>query len=198
MRNIFVITFFLALVFPVGILAAIGVGVGTGKIQVQDQLKPGIIYELPPLTVLNTGDEPSDYEVAVTYNEKQTELKPTATWFVFNPQRFHLDPGKAQIVNIKLNLPIRAKPGDYFAYLEGHPIKKTQVGQTSIGVAAAAKLYFTVVPANVLSGVYYKVVSFWQVYAPWPQRVLELLGISLILFLARKYLKINIGLKKSE
>lgn len=169
---------------------------GTGKIQVEDKLKPGTIYELPPLTVLNTGDEESDYEVSVSYHEKQPQIMPPNAWFIFSPQKFHLEPGKAQTVEIKLDLPVRTEPGDYFAYLEGHPAKKGQSGNTTIGVAAAAKLYFTVVPANVFEGVYYKVASFWKVYSPWPQRFLLLAAVILLLRIFGKFFNIQIGLKK--
>lgn len=198
MKKVLIAFIFTFLLLPSLAFATIGVGVGTGKIQVDEKLKPGIIYNLPPLTVINTGDIPSDYEVAITYFEKQPQLKPPNNWFNFSPQKFHLDPGKVQVVDIKLNLPIAMTPGDYFGFLEAHPLQKDKAGQTTIGIAAAAKLYFTVVPANIFTGIYYKIVSFWNVYAPWPQRVILLLVIGVVLLFARKYLKINIGLKKPQ
>ncbi len=61
MRKIFLLCLLIFL-FPTGVVfARIGVGVGTGKITIDENLKPGIIYKLPPLTVVNTGDEASDY-----------------------------------------------------------------------------------------------------------------------------------------
>ena len=185
-------------IFPAYVLGRIGVGVATGKIIVNDKLKPGIIYNLPPLTVLNTGDVPSDYEVKITYFEKQPQLKPSNDWFIFTPQKFHLDPGKVQVVNIKLNLPIIVKPGDYFGFLEAHPIQKNTTGKTTIGIAAAAKLYFTIVPSNILYGMYYKIISFWEVYAPWPQRVTTFIIIISTILIARKFFNIQIGLKNPQ
>lgn len=196
MKKFLLIVIFLFSLFPNTVFARIGVGVGTGKIQVEDKLKPGIIYELPSLTVLNTGDEESDYEVNVSYHEKQPQLRPPQSWFIFSPSKFHLEPGKAQTVTIKLNLPVRTEPGDYFAYLEGHPFKKSQSGNTTIGIAAAAKLYFTVIPGNFLEGIYYKIISFWKVYSPWPQRLLILLAIGTAYLWVRKHFNIQIGLKK--
>jgi len=187
---------FLALVLPNTVFAKIGVGVGTGKIQVEDKLKPGVIYELPPLTVLNTGDEPSDYEVNVSYHEKQPELRPLQSWFIFSPQKFHLEPGKVQTVTIKLNLPVRTAPGDYFAYLEGHPYKKAQSGNTTIGVAAAAKLYFTVVPANLFQGIYYKIISFWKIYSPWTGRITLVLALIILFVLFKKFFNIQVNFRK--
>ncbi len=198
-KNFFVLFFLLTafLILPTGVLAKIGVGVGTGKIQVDEKLRPGIIYQLPSLTVLNTGDEESDYGVLVSFNEKQSELKPKEEWFIFSPQKFHLKPTEVKMVDIKLNLPLRMDPGDYFVYLEARPVTGPNKGGVSIGIAAAAKLYFTVVPANPVLGAYYKVVSFFKVYAPWPQRVLAVIGIILILVLFKKFFNLNIGLKKS-
>ncbi len=56
--------------------ANLGVGVGTGKIVVDEQLKPGMIYQLPSFSVINTGDIASDYSVGVAYHEGQEELQP--------------------------------------------------------------------------------------------------------------------------
>jgi len=178
--------------------ARIGVGVNTGKIQVNEKLKSGMIYKLPPITVINTGDEPAEYGTSVAYHQDQPELRPKQDWFIFTPQKFHLDPGKGQLVEIKINLPIRTEPGNYFAYLEGHPIATVKKGNTVLGVAAASKLYFTVVPANIFYGIYYKIVSFFSVYSPWPQRVLLGLGIIIMLVLFKKFFNIQINLKKPQ
>lgn len=201
MRKYFVGVFFLFFVlsiFPGDAFAKIGVGVGTGKIKVDEQLKPGIIYNLPLITVINTGDMPSDYSVSVAYQTGQPELLPKADWFLFSPQKFHLDPGKGQAVDIKLNLPISVQPGNYFAFLEAQPFLKAQKGQTSIGIAAASRLYFKVVPANIFMAIYYKINSFWNVYAPWPQRFLILIVLILAGAFFKKFFNIQIGLKKPE
>lgn len=181
----FIVLLFLGLLLPTIAWARIGVGVGTGKIQVDEQLKPGMSYHLPPLTVLNTGDEESDYETEVTYHQDQPEMKPEQSWFSFKPRKFHLEPSEVQLVEIQLDLPLKAKPGDYFAYLEGHPLKKSQAGQTAIGVAAAAKLYFTVVPANIFQAIYYKVTAFWINNSPWTNIIAGVV----IFFLLKKFLK---------
>lgn len=189
------LAFLLGLLIPASVSARVGVGVGTGKIVVKDQLKPGIIYQLPPLTVLNTGDEVSEYGLSVEYHENQPEQRPAQEWFVFSPPQFSLEPGGVQQVEITLNLPVRATPGEYFAYLEAHPRKSDGTGGTSINIAAAAKLYFAVVPATVLSALYYRAASFWQVYAPWPKLGVISVGIIAVVLMAKKHLKITIGLK---
>lgn len=196
MKRFLLILIFIFLISPVVSFARIGVGVGAGKIVVNDKLKPGIIYELPVLTVLNTGDETSDYEVSVAYHESQSELEPLQNWLIFTPQKFNLEPNKAQSVKIKLNLPVSAAPGKYFAYIEAHPAKKTQSGNTTIGVAAATRLYFDVVPANIFQGIYYKAISFWNVYAPWPKRIVIGLSVVVIIFLFKKFFNVKIDFKK--
>ncbi len=65
--------------------AGVGVGVNLGKIEIDEPLKPGGIYNFPSLGVLNTGDEPGDYEVEVTYHQDQTQLRPAQEWFSFDP-----------------------------------------------------------------------------------------------------------------
>lgn len=184
--------------FPNSVFAKIGVGVGTGKIQVEEKLTPGLIYSLPILTVLNTGDEPSDYEVSVAFQQSQPELKPLSGWFIFNPQKFFLEPGGVQNVEVKLNLPLQIEPGNYFAYLEAQPVKKAIQGKTTIGVAAASKLYFTVVPANIFQAFYYKIISFYKVYDPWPQRLTFLVILFLGFLLIKRFFNIQINLKKGS
>lgn len=65
----------IVLLLPILALARIGVGVGIGKIVVDQPLKPGLIYTLPSLPVLNTGDEPAEYGVSIEYHEGQ-EMNP--------------------------------------------------------------------------------------------------------------------------
>jgi hypothetical protein len=190
----------LGLFLPVLVLARVGVGVGIGKIVVDQKLKPGLIYVLPSLPVLNTGDEPGDYGVSIEYHEGQETnpqmgLKPKKEWFSFEPSQFHLEPGQAQQVQIKLTLPLKGvKPGNYFAYLEAHPIVKEKAGQTRVGVAAAAKLYFTVAPANFLVGIYYRIASFFALYSPWSYVVLAIVVLAILIALFRRFFSVKIGI----
>jgi len=199
MKKTVILILSFTLLLPIFVFARIGVGVGTGKIQIDQPLKPGSINTLPPLTVFNTGDEPSEYGVSIEYQTSQPELKPQKEWFSFEPSNFHLEPGKAQIVQIKLTLPIKgAKPGNYFAYLEGHPVKKATSGQTSIGAAAAAKLYFTIAPANFLQGSYYRMMASIALYAPQSYVILAVIVAACLIVLFRRYFSFNIGIKTKQ
>lgn len=157
-------------------LAKIGVGVATGKIVIDQILKPGTIYELPPLSVINTGDEESAYTVDVSYQEKQPELMPQAKWFSFQPTDFSLQPGDSQVVAITLSVPVQVQPGKYFAYLEGLPLKKSENGATSIGIAAAAKLYFEVAPANIFVGLYYRLLTYYTLHRNFVNILVVIVG----------------------
>jgi hypothetical protein len=197
MKKIIFFVILLFVILPTNAFAKIGVG--TGKIQVEDKLKPGIIYTLPSLSVINTGDEGSYYEVGVSYHENQAELMPARNWFHFSPKKFYLDPGQAQEVKLEVNLPMKVKAGDYFAYVEGYPAKKTQLdGETSVGIAAASKLYFSVVPGSMGEALYYRLVSFWNVHTPWPQLAVIFTCIFILVRVYAKFLNIKIALKDSE
>lgn len=176
-------------------IARVGVGVNLGKIEIDEPLKPGGIYNFPSLGVINTGDEPGDYELEVTYHQDQPQLRPAQEWFSFSPSSFHLEPGGSQGVAIKLSLPMKMKPGDYFAYLEAHPVIKAGPG-TTIGIAAAAKTYFSVVPANIWQAIYYKTSSFFTIYAPWTYVVLAVLIAAIIIAIFKKFFAFQIGIRK--
>ncbi len=176
--------------FPTLAIASIGVGVATGKIEVTEKLKPGIVYKIPAVTVVNTGTEPSDYSIDIAYNETQSELKPDKKWFSFSPVNFHLDPQQVQKVDITLTVPLKVTPGKYFSYIEGFPVRQPGAGSV-VGVAAASKLYFEVIPANVFEGIYYRLVSLWRAYLPWTNIGVGVLAGVIAIVIFRRFFKIE-------
>jgi hypothetical protein len=126
-----------------------GVGVTLGSIVVEERLVPGGSWELARLGVLNTGDEPGPYEVTVSYADEANAKRPPAGWFEFSPARFDLAAGDSRMVEVRLTLPTGADAGEYFAYLEAHPV--TSGEGVSVSVAAATKVSFTVKDASWLS-----------------------------------------------
>jgi hypothetical protein len=178
--------------------ATIGVGVGTGKIRLDQPIKPSLSYKLPSIAVFNNGDVTSDYEMSIEYNETQPEQKPPSHWFKFSPQRFNLEPGKSQRVDIEIKPEYSARPGDYFAYIEAHPTKKDETGTTAIRVAAATKLNFKVIPANFFQRVYYLLLDFWNQYKAPIILITGSLLIAVLVLLAKKYLRIELKSKKQE
>ncbi len=190
------ITAFLASM-PAG--AKIGVGVGLGKIQIDEPLLPGGIYKLPTIPVLNTGDEEMVYEMDVTFQHEQPDLRPEKDWFEFKPQIFTLAGGGSQAVEVGLNLPLKITPGNYFAYLEAHPVATAQGGVT-IGVAAATKTYFTVKPANIWQALMHKISSFLTTTSPTSYIILAVLIVIALIMIVQKYftLNLNIAIRKKK
>jgi P pilus assembly chaperone PapD len=187
-------------VIPSIVLARIGVGVATGKIIIEEGLNPGETYLLPTFSVVNTGDENSNYSASIEYKQDIEELSPSKEWFTIEPNEFNLDANNVQNVKLKLNIPIKATPGNYFAFIEAHPIKDSETPGASINIAAASKLYFTIKPANIFQAVYYKIVSFFVNNAPWSYIVLTIIVLaSLISFFRQKFsFNISIGKKEQE
>ena len=177
--------------------ARIGVGVGAGKMEIDKPLRSGGIYELPILPVLNTGDEPSDYSVDVEYRDSQSDMKPEGNWFQFEPTTFYLEPGQVNNVKVTLTLPLKTTPGKYFAFLTAEPAKRSAGnGITSVGVAAASKLYFEVAPSNFFQGLYYRTLSLYRTYSLIINIVLGLAILIVVLKVLKKYIHLEIGIRK--
>lgn len=177
--------------------AKIGVGMGAGEIRVTEDIKPGGIYVLPSLRVFNTGDETTTYGMNVAYHQDNPELRPAMTWFSFEPSTFTLEPGQSQEVTISMTVPVKALPGEYFSFLESGPVR-TQAEGTSVGVAVATKLYFTVVPANIWQAFIYRMSAFMNTYAPWTWVGLSsVLGLLFVFFLTR-FFSFNVALKAKK
>jgi hypothetical protein len=176
------------LAVPVVASADVGVGVGTGKIEIQEKIKTGGIYTLPSITVFNTGTERSAYKMSVTFNQTQPQLKPKAEWFSFSPVSFTLEPNKSQVVIPTQHAPLRAQPGDYFAYLEARPDETVQQGTATIGVAAATKLSFTMEQSNIIIAFLYRLLSLYRQFEPWSQIVSVAVILVIALGLLNRYL----------
>ena len=183
-----VLTGLALLAVPAVAAADVGVGVGTGKIEIQETIKTGGIYTLPAVTVFNTGTEKSAYKMLVTFNQTQPQLKPKAEWFSFSPAQFELEPNKSQVVTPTLHAPLRAQPGDYFAYLEARPAETVQQGTATIGVAAATKLSFKMGQSNILFAIGYRLLSLYRQFEPWSQIVSVAVVLVIILSLLNRYL----------
>ncbi|HNP79442.1 MAG TPA: hypothetical protein PKI00_01160 [Candidatus Pacearchaeota archaeon] len=184
---------------PFNAYSKIGVGVGIGKIQVDEILRPGQTYHLPDLPVINTGDEAMLYQVSTEYRDNIKESDPDKDWINFYPNSFKLEPGSVKLVNVSIDLPIDAKPGNYFAFLQAQPIKEGEnaEGSSSINIAAAAKLYFTIEPANIFQAVYYKLEYFWNKFYPWDLAIVGLIVLIILIYNFRKRFNIEIKPKRA-
>jgi len=176
-------------------LAKIGVGMGAGEIRLTEPVKPGGIYELPSLRIFNTGDEVTTYGMDVAYHQDHPELRPAQSWFSFNPATFTLEAGKSQEVHVTMIVPVKAKPGDYFVFVESGPVASNAPG-TSVGVAVATKLYFTLIPANLFQAIGFRVSAFFGTYSPWSWGGLGLVILIALFVIVRRFFSFNIAVRK--
>lgn len=179
------------------VLGKIGVGMGAGEIRVTEDIKPGGIYSLPDLRVFNTGDETTTYGMNVAYHQDNPQQRPQKSWFTFEPPTFTLEPGESQQVDVAMFVPVKTNPGEYFAFLESGPVATNGAG-TSVGVAVATKLYFTVIHANLWEAIMYRTTSFFATYAPW-----SWIGLAAVLLIGasvafRKFFSFNISVRKKN
>lgn len=198
MKKIILLNLLIGLLIALPLSAKVGVGVGLGKIEVDEPLSPGGIYKLPAISVLNSGDESGEYEMEVTFQEDQPEKRPGASWFSFSPERFPLDAGQSQTVNIALTLPTSVTPGDYFAYLEAHPVKKAAEGGTTIGIAAATKTYFTVKAGSVLGAFTERVRSFFTTNSPGSFIILGVIVLIVLFITFKKYFALRFKIERKK
>ena len=168
---------------------------GAGEINLTEPVKPGGIYSLPTLRIFNTGDETTTYGMNVAYHQDYHQLRPGEDWFSFNPTTFTIEPGKSQEIQVTMILPIKAEPGDYFAFVESGPVASNKPG-TSVGVAVASKLFFTVVPANIWQAMGYRISAFFDAYSPWPWIGSGLIAIIALLALLKRFFLFNVVMRK--
>ncbi len=175
--------------------AKIGVGMGAGEIRLTDSIKQGGIYSLPNLRIFNTGDETTTYSMNVAYHQDRPELRPKYDWFSFSPNKFTLEAGKSQEVQVSMIVPVKAKQGDYFAFIESGPVVSNKPG-TSVGVSVATKLFFTVVPANIWQAIGYRVSAFFDTYSPWSYGGAGIIILVVVLVLFKKFFSFDIAVRK--
>jgi hypothetical protein len=183
------------LILPLAVQAKTGVAISPGKIYVDEPLMPGGNYVLHNVQIINNGDQPSNYEVVLARMQTQEELQIPDGYLRFSPQSFYLEPGKNQIVEVVLDLPVSAVPGDYYGLIEGHPVAD-ETGSTSIGVAAATKLYFTVKTANTLQGIGFAVYHFLVRNSPWTIIVPAVIILGLLIYYLSRRIKLDIKMTK--
>lgn len=185
----------LCLIIPASAFASVGVGVGTGRISVNEPLKSGGIYNLPKVIVFNTGSQQATYSMSVTLNQTQPQLKPNPEWISFSPQTFSLAPGQSAVVTPTVHLPLVTKPGKYFGYLEAHPDKTVKQGTTAVGVAAATKLSFTVIPYNFFLAILFHLIALYRLYEPWTQLATAAIIAGAVLLLINRHIKLGAAIK---
>ena len=198
LKTFFVSFFLITLITPV-VASGLGVGIGTGKISIDEELRNGMTYNFPSLVVINTGDRASNYTLDISYNRDQAELLPPRDWFTFTPEVFFLEPGESQQVEIRMRVPVdNVVPGDYFAYLEAKPVIEPEEGVTAVGVSVAAKLNFTIAPSNFFQGLYYRLRDIFIQYQPWSIILTTLIGLFILRAIFTKFFSFDLNVKPKK
>lgn len=172
--------------------ADIGVGVGLGKIEIEEPIKAGSIYRLPEIVVYNTGDQEANYAMHLTLNERQEELKPDPAWFRFEPSNFKLKPNESRVVTPIFAPPLSTPEGNYFGYLEAYPDATTEQGSAKIGVAAATKLSFKVVSSSLMQAIINRLKALYLKYSPITYLATAILVLIMLSLLLRKFIRFDI------
>lgn len=126
--------------------AKIGTGVGAAPITLKAPARAGSNYSLPSLWVVNTGDEPAIYAVAVTPSTrtKQNTTNVRPAWVKIARRGFRLAPGEGTWVPLALSVPRDAPGGRYEANLVAGTVREN-AGGAGLGAAAATRLQFRVI-----------------------------------------------------
>jgi hypothetical protein len=174
--------------------ADVGVGVDLGRITVDEKLAPGGQYRLPTLTVTNPGDTAGEYRVRVTDPGEPGWAAPPEGWFRLEPARFRLDPGAAQPVQVALELPAGAEPGQYAAYLEASPV--AEGAGVQVGAAVATLVTFEVKPSSRWAAWRLQAWRVLDDHSPWPQIVAGALLLGAVAALVRRRLRIAVSIQR--
>lgn len=149
--------------------ADVGVAVDVGAIEVDQPLTPGGTYRLPSIGVRNPGSVAGTYGMRVGgLTELGTAADPR--WFRFSPAEFELESGHKDHVEVTLQLPPDAPPGDYGALLSAEVA--VPGAAAGVGAGAASQLTFRIAPASPLQGMLTWLHGRWADWAPWPLVVL--------------------------
>ena len=195
LATIMLFTALFSLYFSV-VSAKVGVGIGAGEIRLTELVKPGEIYTLPSLRIFNTGDETTTYGMGVAYHQENPQMRPRKDWFVFSPSSFSILPTESQEVLVTMIVPVKAEQGDYFAFIESGPVGVLDKPGTTVGIAVATKLFFTVAPANIWQAVLHRTEAFFRINSPWSWVGLGVVLFAVLIFLFRKFFSFNIGVRK--
>jgi hypothetical protein len=177
--------------------ASVGVGVDTGKIELNEALVPGGVYRLPAIGVVNTGDELTQYRVNITFMDNQSELKPETGWFTFSPDAFTLEKANSLRVSTTLRVPVNAPAGKYFALIEASPAVKPG-GTATVGVAAAAKLSFNIREANLAMAVIHRTGDFFRDSSPYIYFALGVIAAIILIIVFRRHFRFSLKVEKKD
>ena len=173
-----------------------GISMSLGRIDVNERLAPGGRYHLPTLSVSNIGDRTERYEVVINYLQDAHRDRPPRGWFDIRPSVIDLAPGESSAIELDIDLPTGARPGSYVALVEAHPAAAP--GGTKISAAAAAQVSFTVKPSSWMDAWRLQLNRTIENYAPWSYMLPAFALGALLLYSARRSLRVRINVERKR
>ncbi len=171
-----------------------GVSVDIGNISVDERLAPGGRYRLPTLTVRNVGDEEGDYEMIVAHFKSEDATDAPIGWFDVSPSHFHLAPNQEQHVQLHIELPPSADQGRYSALIEAHAVANASGVQVT--AAAASRVSFEVKASSTWAAWLVQLRRSFTDHYPWSYLTLGAISVVLLAALARRFVRLRIGLER--
>lgn len=139
------------LAIPASAYASVGVGIQAGPVLLSGAAHPGGSYALPPVYVVNTGTEQESVAIRIErVSPGQGRTVPPA-WIHATGSAVTLSQNQSARIPLELVVPATARPGSYFSDVIAKGSADIAAGGANLGVAAATKLEFRVVP-GVVSG----------------------------------------------
>jgi hypothetical protein len=129
---------------PVAASASIGVGIQAGPVRLGSVAQPGRTYDLPPVYVVDTGTEPESVRLVVKRLSHGPGRDVPPSWIQVSGPDVKLTAHQSARIPVQLAVPSDARPGAYLSDVVAHGSAGLSAGQTSLAVAAATKLEFTV------------------------------------------------------
>jgi hypothetical protein len=168
-------------------LAAVGVGTTTPQIVIDQDVRPGGIYRLPAIPVINTGTVRSEYKIFADRASQQSVHFADPAWITVLPETIVLEAGARGLVTPTMRVPLKARPGDYQALLVAQPIMPGADAATP-NIQVGTKVLFRIARSNLLMAVYWRIRSLFELWSPWPYLVLAaLIALPATVLVIRRY-----------
>ncbi len=158
------------LAWPAAAQASVGVGIQAGAVRLTGKAHPGGSYALPAVYVVNTGTQDESLSVRIERLSAGSARAVPVSW-VHVGSPVQLSHSQSARISLELDVPPTARPGHYLSDVVVHGSASLSDGSAHLGVAAATKLQFTVVPGAVSAA--------WFSMPGW-----VLLGVGVIVLLA--------------
>ena len=138
-----------ALIIPTAAEASIGIGIQAGPVRLSGAAHPGGIYSLPRVLVVNTGTQTESVVIEVERVSPGRGLTVPPSWVREAGPTVSLAHDQSSRIPLRLVVPATAKAGSYVSDVIARGSAGLAAGSANLGVAAATKLEFTIVPGAV-------------------------------------------------